>query len=344
MKKTLFSCLLLVSSLLIINTSFAQDDKDDHKEHKEPKFKKSKSYTKSYNLSSSDKVSLSNQFGEMKINTWDKNEVKVDVTITGKSDEESRVQEILDRISISDSKEGNTVSFKTKFVDDKEDKKKDDNKKHRNEGMEINYVVYLPSGSPLKAENQFGKMSIPDYRGEAEIESKFGSLTAGKISNAKQVTIEFGSGEIAQINGGKLSIKFSSGTVNKLSGDVKADLEFSQVKLNLDNDIKNLDLHNSYSTVYLDANKSLSASYSISTSHGGFSNKSSFTIKEEGDDDDKRYGPRFTRKYNGTSGSGSSKITMKSSFGEIVLGHDLKVDLDEKKHGKAKNKNKTRSI
>src|SRR6476619_6617276 len=111
MKKVLFNAAFLIGGLLTINAVLAQNDhkkdKDDHK-REEPKFKKTKSYTKSYNLGSSDKVSLYNQFGEMKLMTWDKNEVKVDVTIIGKSDEEARAQEILDRISIVDSKEGNT--------------------------------------------------------------------------------------------------------------------------------------------------------------------------------------------------------------------------------------------
>jgi hypothetical protein len=341
MKKVLFNVAFLAIGLLSLTSAIAQDDKDHDKN--EPKYKKSKNFSKSYSLSSSDKVSLTNQFGEMKISTWDKNEVKVDATITGKSDDESRVQEILDNISIEDKKDGNMVSFKTKFAnDDKKDKDKDknkdkdDNKKHRNEGMEINYTVYLPSSATLIADNQFGSMIVPDYRGEADITSKFGSLKAGKLSNAKEVTVEFGTGEIEQITGGKLNIRFSSGQVNKLSGDIKTNLEFSRVKLNLDNDVKNLDVKNSYSTVYLDANKNFSASYDISTTHGDFSNKTSFSIKEQGENDNKGYGPKFSHQYSGTSGSGGAKLKMNSSFGEIILGHDLKFDVnDEKDHDKS---------
>jgi hypothetical protein len=316
--------------LLTVIVSAAQD-----KERSEPKYKKTKSYSKSYTLGGSDKVSLSNQFGEMKLMTWDKNEIKVDVSITTKSDDEQRAQQILDRISITDGKEGSTVSFKTKFADQKKDGEENKDKGHRNEGMEINYLVYLPSGTTLKADNQFGKMIVPDYRGEADLTSKFGSLTAGTISNAKEVSVEFGKADIEQINGGKLTIKFSEGMVKKLSGDVRSSLEFSRVKLEIDNDAKTLDINNSYSTVYLDLDKSLSASYDISTSHGSFSNKSDFTIKRQGDDDNRGYGPRFNEKYTGTSGGGSCKIKIHSSFGEIIAGHNMQVDLSEKKKSKA---------
>jgi hypothetical protein len=346
-----YKVFLLIGAISLVSFAYANE---------EPKVEKKKSYSKSYPVSSNEKISLSNQFGEMKIMTWDKNEIKVDVSIIAKADDDKRAQEILDKISIEDGKGSGGVFFKTKFAKDQwnnndnnndndndndRDRKRnrEDRKTHRNEGMEINYAVYLPAGNPLKAENQFGPMIVPDYRGEATISSQFGSLKAGKITNGKSVSIEFGSGEIAQLNGGKLTLKFSSGvSVGKLTGDVDLFVEFcDKVKVNLDNDVKDLDIKNSYSTLYLDLNKNFSAKYDISTSFGDFKNKTAFTIKEQGknNDDDDRHGPNFDHKYTGTSGSGSTNVKIKSSFGEIIIGHDLVVDMTE-----SKKKGKTRSI
>lgn len=70
----------------------------------DPKIEKRKVYSKSYSISGSDKISIENQFGEVMIKTWDKNEVKMEVTIIATSNTEERAQEILDRISIEDSK------------------------------------------------------------------------------------------------------------------------------------------------------------------------------------------------------------------------------------------------
>ncbi|MEO7293542.1 MAG: hypothetical protein ABIW34_10590, partial [Ginsengibacter sp.] len=122
--------ILIVFITIGLSPVFSQDSKQ------EPKFKKQKSYTKSYNVSSNDKISLDNQFGEMKLITWDKNEVKVDVSITGSSDDETRAQKIVDRISIQDEKTSVGVSFKTKMENqDKDWNDKDDKNSHRNEGM-----------------------------------------------------------------------------------------------------------------------------------------------------------------------------------------------------------------
>ncbi len=355
-----YNIILLISFIALSSTASANE---------EPKVEKKKTYSKSYPVSASEKISLSNQFGEMKIMTWEKNEVKVDVTIIAKADDDKRAQEILDKITIEDGKGSGGVYFKTKLARDQwnsndndnendndknknkdKDKDKDrdrdreDRKSHRNEGMEINYVVYLPAGNPLNADNQFGPMIVPDYRGEANITSKFGSLKAGKISNGKSVSLEFGTGEIAQLNGGKLTIKFCNAvTVGKLTGNVDAVFEFcDKIKVNLDNDVKDLDIKNSYSKLYLDINKNFSAKYDISTSFGEFTNKTAFAIKEQGkEDDDDRHGPRFDHKYSGSSGSGNTNVKIKSSFGEIIMGHDLVVDMTQ---SEKKKKAKTRAI
>lgn len=324
MKAKLFSALFLFIGLTTLFPAYSQDIKHDSKN--EPKFKKQKSYSKSYNVSSSDRISLDNQFGEMKLITWDRNEVKVDASITAMSDEEADVQSLLDKISVTDDKSSGTVSFKTKFANETKTHDRNDKNKRVNQSMKINYTVYLPATSPLTAKNQFGPMIVPDYRGEATIESQFGSLTAGKITNAKSIKVSFGKATIGQVNNGKIDIQYSTATINKLVGDIDLKTQFSgAVKVNVDNDTKSLDIDNSYSTLYLDLSKNLSASYNISTSYGSFKNKSGFKI--EGDSK-KDY---MTSKFSGTSGNGGTRISVKSSFGSVIAGHDLQVDTSGKK-------------
>ena len=302
---------------------------------------KKKSYSKSYPVSGRDKISLTNSFGELRINTWDKNEVKVDVTITGKGSTDERAQEIIDRITIEDGKSSSGVYFKTNFKNDDDRNWKKGDKDGKNEGMEVNYVVYLPSGNPLDASNSFGAMFVPDYKGQAELESKFGSLTAGKISNNKSIDVEFGKATIDFVNCGKITVKFSKASITKISGSVNTSFEFCDaIKLSIDNTLKDLTMKNSYSSVYLDMSKDISANFDIRTSFGDFKNKSDFKIVEEKDDDNDHYGPKFDHQYNGSSGSGAAKIKIKSEFGKIVAGHGLIVD----EKGKDKDKKKEVSM
>jgi hypothetical protein len=106
----------------------------------DPLVEKKKTYTKSYNVSSSDKIAFTNQFGELKINTWDRNEVKATVTITAEANTDEKAQSILDHITIEDGKNNGGVYFKTKF-----DKKKDPKwSKGEKQGFHIDYEVFIP--------------------------------------------------------------------------------------------------------------------------------------------------------------------------------------------------------
>ena len=298
---------------------------------------KTKTYSKSYSISGSDKITLDNQFGEMKINTWDKNEIRVDVRIEARGSTEEIAQRILDNIYIEDSKSASGVSFLTKMKNQNMKWNNDKNKEYKEMGMKIDYTVNLPSGNPLSATNQFGPMSLPDYRGQVMLISKFGSLTAGKLNDVKEVNVEFGEAKIESVNGGKLTVKFSKGEINNVNGNVIARFEFcDKLKIGLDNNTKDLDIKSSYSTLYLDAASNLSSNISIKTSFGEFSNKTSFNIKKEGDDDDDKYGPKFDKQFSGTAGSGANKLRVKSDFGEVILGHNLQVDMTSKSKTKVK--------
>ena len=298
---------------------------------------KTKTYTKSYSISGGDMITLDNQFGEMKINTWDKNEIRVDVRIEARGSTEEIAQRILDNIYIEDSKNASGVSFLTKMKNQNMKWNNDKNKEYKEMGMKIDYTVNLPSGNPLSATNQFGPMSLPDYRGQVMLVSKFGSLTTGKLNDVKEVNVEFGEAKIESVNGGKLTVKFSKGEINNVNGNVIARFEFcDKLKIGLDNNTKDLDIKSSYSTLYLDAASNLSSNISIKTSFGEFSNKTSFNIKKEGDDDDDKYGPKFDKQFSGTAGSGANKLRVKSDFGEVILGHNLQVDMTSKSKTKVK--------
>lgn len=225
----------------------------------DPEVEKRKTVAKTYPVSSSDKLVLDNQFGEVKINTWDRSEVKIDVTVIAKSDDESRAQEMLDRIIIYEGKSGNTVSVKTKMNESKKNWNG-----HRNEKFEINYAISMPATLALDLTHQFGNSYVPDLKGTVDIEQKFGNLYAGKLSKAQNVQIEFGKATIESMNGGNLVVKFSKAAVNNIEGSIKGNFEHcGGIKLNVTNAVTGLNLRNEFSQLYLDVTTNLNATYDV---------------------------------------------------------------------------------
>ncbi len=335
MKKMIRIFSIVLPVLLFAQANlFAQNDNDNdnHNDSKKKfEFVKTKAVNKSYNVSSSDKLDIDNSFGSVKVTTWDRNEIKVEVAIEVSANTESLAQKILDRITVSEGKSGNEISFKTSIKDV-------NNSKGEKSSMEINYTISMPANNALTVKNDFGPIVIPDFRGEVDLTSKFGSLTTGNLSSIKNIHVEFGKANLANITSAPVTIKFSKAVISKLSGSVKLNLEFcSNVRLNLDNSLTSLDLKTSYSTVNLKPTGSLQASYKIFTSFGSFKNTSDIKFSSDEEDGDNR-GPKFDYEYYGKSGSGTVPVKVKSSFGKIILGEASEADMKDKEKSKSKSR------
>ncbi len=324
--KRIFSVLTAIAISLSARSAVLNPDLESEK---------SKTYSKSYPVGSNDKVLLDNSFGEMKISTWSKNEIKVDVNITVKAGTDEYAQKLIDVISIEDGKTGSEIFFKTHLNHQKNKKEEDGDKREgKNASFKINYTVYLPATVTLDANNDFGPMSISDFDGAVTLTSKFGSLTAGKLSQPQKIRVEFGKATVESMQGGKLDIRFSKAQVQHLGGEISADVEQSGgVKLGADNNLKKLDLKVNFSKVYLDVEKSISASYAIKSSFGSFRNDTEFSIPRQ-DKEDRRFDQ--DKRYAGKSGSGAAPIDIKNNFGTVTLGHNISFDVNDE--SKEKNK------
>ncbi|MBS1917157.1 MAG: hypothetical protein JST87_12840 [Bacteroidetes bacterium] len=318
---------------------------------------KKKTISKSYTVGPNEKLKIENSFGDVVINTWDKNEFKIDIEMYAKATSDERAQYMLDHIKVEDSQSENTVRFKTDVHingnhndgddddndgdDDKGDKKNRSVRRHGytdNQQFHINYVVYMPSTNPLELMNSFGKTTVPDFKGLANITSKFGSLTAGNLSNVDAIDVEFGKADIGDVHNGKITFKFDDkSTVGKLSGTVKITNEFSgNLQYNVGTGIEDLMINDSYSSVRVVVPKDLSASFTIHTNFGDFHNNTDFGIHEASEDDDNS-GPKFDKDFAGTVGGGKARIKIKSSFGDVRLTHEaLSKDEMEKERAEKK--------
>jgi hypothetical protein len=312
---------------------------------------KRKVINKSYTVKADDKLDIDNEFGSVVVSTWDKDQITVDIEIETKASTDEKATKILNQIDVKESQKDKTISLKTQISfmqngdhgdetqnadnddnrkdnndrrKDNDDKQKDkDRKQSSNRRFTINYVVHMPAANPLRLENKFGKIVLPDLQGPVHLVSKFGSLTTGKLGNVESVDVEFGSATIAEIGNGKLTLKFDGRSeIRKIGGNVKIGIEFSgPVQLGLGDDLSDLALSESYSEVRMIANKDLSAEFSIHTSFGNFRDETGANLQEK-KASDSDVGPHFDKDFKGMTGDGKAKITIKSSFGNILLTHD----------------------
>ena len=317
--------------------------------------RKQKVINRSYSVTANDKLEIDNQFGNVVVTTWDKNEITVDIEISARASTEERAEAIMNKIVVRDGKDGNSIWFKTKVDEihngnrNRDDEESGHNKDNR--GFYIDYVIHMPEGNPLGISNSFGKTEVPAFKGLVNLTSKFGSLNTGALNNVDQIDVEFGKAYISSVSNGKVLFKFNKESrIGKVDGSVKISSEFSQnVQFKVADDINDLSVVESYSGVRMVVTKDLSAQFDVHTSFGKFHNESDFDINEAREDKGDDWGPKFDKDYSGKAGDGRAKIKIKSSFGTVRLsytgdsqGNEDEGDGDDDDKGKNKNRHKDR--
>lgn len=229
MKKLIYKIILLVVVSIIVGEVKA--GKRDEVESK-------KAIDKSYKVSSQHILDITNKFGRVHINTWDKKEFDIKIEIIARGRNEERARQVLDQIEVRIVEAPNLIKFETEL------KGNIDNKK--SESFEINYLVNMPPSNALNLKNSFGETYLADFSGDLDLDVSYGGIKAGSLTGDSKIKISFSEGEIDEVENGRLTIKYSDVDIEKM-GDVKLEQGYSDVSVetagNLNIDTKYGDLN-----------------------------------------------------------------------------------------------------
>src|SRR5579871_755246 len=119
--------------------------------------RKQKLINKNYPVGPDDRLQIENQFGNVVVSTWDKNEIVVDIEISARASTDAKAQEIMDKIDVKDGKDGHSVWFKTKVGEIHNGNghrgRNDDEERKDQRGFYIDYVVHMPAVNRLEIDN-----------------------------------------------------------------------------------------------------------------------------------------------------------------------------------------------
>jgi hypothetical protein len=303
-----------------------QDDNDADKQVK--------TYSKSYTVDAGTRLDINNRYGKVTVNTWSKNEFKVDVQIQVTADKANDTKKFIDRISINDSKQGQTVSFKTN-IDSQSDLF---GSKTSSRKIEINYVIYMPAQNALNITNKYGNVELPDLDGKLVINCAYGDLQAKSLSNpGNQIKVSYGDARIASLKATDLDISYGSlvlGSVDKLNADVK----YSSAKIgristsgilnvkygtgvqisNLDENMKNLSVNSKYSNIKLGLNDDEDADFDVTVHYGSFNyGNHPVNISAKQPVEEKGFNPTKTFKGRVGKGNIARVININSSYSSV---------------------------
>jgi hypothetical protein len=223
-----------------------------------------KEFHKEYKASASTTLEISNKYGDVVVQNWDKDQVVIDVKVTVEMSSREKAEKVLNSIEIQFNEGLDLISAKTVFTDNFNFSGWGNSSRK----FRIDYTVKMPTATALTLSNRYGDADIADLSGLVNLDIKYGNLAAGKLSrgNVKpwnKLNIGYGKATIDEVGwldfyvryAGKTEIaksqailldsKYSTlalGSTNSLVGESKYD------NIRIDN-INNLDLENGYTEV-----------------------------------------------------------------------------------------------
>ena len=187
MKKSVYKAgMLLLIALLIVPLTLKAEEvtKEFHKEYK---------------AGPNTTLDINNKYGDVVIQSWDNDQIVIDVKITVELPNQEKAQKLISYIDVIFSESGNLISAKT-VIDDKfnftgwgGDSKK----------FSIDYNIKMPAGTSLALANKYGNTDIDELTGSVNLDIKYGNITAGKLTR----------GNIKPIN--SLNLAYGKGTIDE---------------------------------------------------------------------------------------------------------------------------------
>ncbi len=180
-------------------------------------------------------IALSNRYGRIEVKTWDRDRVKIDVTIVVKARSESDAQEVFNRIGVdftnSDSyvKAETTIeSSRTNWWNWRISTKSE---------FQINYEVFMPGSCGLDLSNKYGNSTVAEIRGKANVSVKYGDILMKGVGGNLNIMLGYGNGTIVKTNDVSADISYSRITFNAAK-DVLLSSKYSKVNIENADDIR----------------------------------------------------------------------------------------------------------
>lgn len=242
-----------------------------------------KEFHKEYTAGANTTLDISNRYGDVVIQSWEKDQVIIDVKVTVELPNREKAEKLISYIDVQFSESPDLISAKT-VIDDKFNFSGWGNSSKK---FSIDYTIKMPVRIALTLANKYGDTDIDELHGLMNLDIKYGNLTAGKLTrgNVKplsKLNLAYGKGSINETGWLDITVRYCGNLDIKTSQALLLDSKYSKLSLGqtssvvgeskYDNlrieSINNLDLDNGYSDVNIGT---LAKKLDYNGSYGSFS-------------------------------------------------------------------------
>ncbi len=173
-----------------------------------------KTLEQSFEVNKGVSFELTNKYGDVVINGWDKDQFDVTIKLTtyGKDDENAR--KMMDRIEFDFNVAKNYVIIETIMDREKGMLSEffstigDYSKTLLNKSeIDIDFEINIPNGASIEIDNKFGDIVINDVNGKITINQSHGNFKSGNLTNLSRINVSYGNIDINQFKLGNINIR-----------------------------------------------------------------------------------------------------------------------------------------
>lgn len=220
MKKSVYKSgvLLLLSAIFLLPLTLRAQEvtKEFHKEYKAGK---------------STTLNISNMYGDVVIQSWNKDQVAIDIKVSIDLPNKERAEKLMSYIDVQFEEGVNLITAKT-VLDNKFSFSGWGSQSRR---FSIDYNVKMPAGTNLTLANKYGNTDLDELHGLVNLDIKYGNLTVTKLTRGNEkplnsINLAYGKASIDEAGWLDLHARYASGGVEiKKSQALLVDSKYSKL-------------------------------------------------------------------------------------------------------------------
>lgn len=210
------------------------------------KHTKEKTIKKEFSVNADALLKVNNNYGNLNITSWNENRVVIEVHIKTNGNNEEKVQQKLNEISVDFEASKSVVYARTTYGEKKNNWGWNWGK-NNNVNMQINYTIKLPIKNSVNLDNDYGNIILDRVDGHAKINCDYGRIEIGELRGRNnQLNFDYTSkSTIGYINSGEIRADYSGFTIGK-AGNLKVNADYTNASIEK---MENLDYTSDYGSI-----------------------------------------------------------------------------------------------
>lgn len=192
-------------------------------------------FTKRYKIQPETRIDITNKYGRIELNNWDKDSVVVKVKMQITQKNASKMEKTLDAFDLDVTNSPYFLVIKTQVDKNKsqletELQKFKETMLQTNGSVSIDMSVWMPNNRELRLENKFGDIVMGDYTGETQITLSNGKLRMGDMTKNATLNLNFADATIDNLPNARILSNYSEIQV-KNAGTLRFESKSSTIEV-----------------------------------------------------------------------------------------------------------------